>query len=108
MDRAVAISVEQVQVHYFPRRVVMEAVVETPVADSTHEMAVMNHTGDTKITWNENDPVSVAAARAAFDAAKKQGHAGYSVDKKGERGAVIREFDPGAEKIIMAPATVGG
>lgn len=73
-----------------------------------HELAVMDHTGDTKLIWDEDNEVEVDAARQMFDTLKKKGYIAYSVDKKGEKGEVIKKFDPTAEKIIMAPPTVGG
>lgn len=73
-------------------------------------LAIMDtQEGDTRIMWDADRPTEVDAARAAFDAARSRGYLGYSVSESGERGnEVIREFDPEAEKIIMAPALRGG
>ena len=79
------------------------------VAEATaHEMCVLDHTGDTKIIWDSSKEDEVSTARDTFDKLRKKGYAAYSVDRKGEKGTVLREFDPNAEKIILAPPTVGG
>jgi hypothetical protein len=76
---------------------------------TTGELAVMDHTGDMKIIWSSDNEDEVAQARKTFDDMRAKGYAAYRVEgKKGEKGEVIREFDPAAEKIIMAPAMVGG
>ena len=80
----------------------------TTATSEKHEMAVMDETGDTKLIWNEDNDVEVEAARTMFNSLKKKGYVGYSVDKKGETGTLLTEFDPAAEKIIMAPQMKGG
>ncbi len=69
---------------------------------------IMDRTGDTRLEWNPNDPVSVASAKAGFDAAKAKGYYAYRTRADGSKGEIIHEFDPNAEKIIMAPQIVGG
>lgn len=75
---------------------------------SIGELAVMDQTGDTKIIWDSENEDEVAVAKATFDSLVKKGYAGYSVKRDGEKNEVIRQFDPTAEKLIMAPAMVGG
>ncbi len=72
------------------------------------EMRVMDHTGDTKIIWNSENKDETDAARETFNRLTKKGHKAYMVKKDGEKGEVITEFDPDAEKIILAPQMVGG
>ena len=72
------------------------------------EMRVIDVTGDSKIIWSRDNQDEVDAARETFNRLKKKGHTAYSVDKSGEKGKVITEFDPDAEKIILAPRMVGG
>lgn len=72
------------------------------------EMAIMDLSGDTKVTWDHSKPEEVDAARATFDALRKKGYAAFSVSKDGSKGEQIRTFDPAAERIILAPALVGG
>jgi hypothetical protein len=86
----------------------MEAVMERPQS-SVGEMAVMDRTGDTKVIWDRNNEAEVEAARATFDSLRKKGYMAYSVKgKNGDKGEVIREFDPAAERLILAPPLVGG
>jgi hypothetical protein len=74
----------------------------------TSTLHVMDSTGDTRIEWDPSDPVSVKVAREAFETAKKKKHLIYRLDSRGQRGALMREFDPRAERIIATPQTVGG
>lgn len=72
------------------------------------ELCVMDKTGDTKTIWDKSNPDEVAVARETFDKLKKKMYIAYSVGKDGEKGKVINEFDPDAEKLIMSPPLVGG
>lgn len=73
-----------------------------------HTLHVLDHTGDTRTLWNPENQAEVDAAKETFTRLKKKGYLAYSVDESGERGEVIREFDPTAGRIIMAPQLVGG
>lgn len=64
--------------------------------------------GDFKITWDPDNDDEIEAAKAAFDKAKKKGMSAFSVKKDGSKGKKIKDFDPDAEAIIMAPPLVGG
>lgn len=72
------------------------------------ELSILDRTGDTKIIWDSAQEAEVDAARATFDDLKRKGYLAYTVNKKGDKGEVIKKFDPDAEKIIMSPALVGG
>jgi len=72
------------------------------------QMSVLGKEGDTKVIWDSDQQAEVDAARAQFDALKKEGYAAFNVKKDGEKGSVMKEFDPDAEKIIMALPVVGG
>jgi hypothetical protein len=74
----------------------------------TGTMSVLDKTGDSKIKWNPDNEGEVVAARAHFDALKAKGYVGYRTEHGGGRGSVIREFDPAASEIIMAPQSRGG
>lgn len=74
----------------------------------TGEMRVLDVTGDLKINWDTANADEVAAAREQFDKLKKKGFLAYTVNKKGDKGEVIAEFDPNAALLIMAPAMRGG
>jgi len=64
--------------------------------------------GDTKIVWDSDKPDEVGAARDTFNKLKKKGYLAFSVRDKGHKGDQINEFDPDAEKLIMAPPMAGG
>jgi hypothetical protein len=72
------------------------------------ELIVLDASGDTKLVWDPSKAPEVAAARQMFTDMKKKGYLAYKVDRKGDKGEVLREFDEDAEKMIMAPQTVGG
>lgn len=72
------------------------------------EMAIMDHTGDTKLIWDSDNSDEVENAKRTFKDLKKKGYACFSVNKKGDKGEVINEFDPLAERLIMAPPLAGG
>ena len=75
---------------------------------SVGELIVMDITGDTKTVWNADRPEEVEAAKAQFDSLKKKGYIAYKVDKKGEKGEIMREFDSKAESVILSPPMRGG
>jgi hypothetical protein len=84
--------------------------MEVPmIAEATrHEMAVMDETGDTKLIWDVDNEDEVSNAKRTFNDLKKKGYVAFKVNKKGDRGSVMDEFDADAEKIIMAPQMQGG
>lgn len=71
-------------------------------------MRIIDATGDTKLIWDSDNEAEVENARRSFNDLKKKKYNAYSVKKDGEKGSVITEFDPNAEKIIMAPQMAGG
>lgn len=75
----------------------------------TGQFAILDRTGDTKIMWDKDDPVSVETAKEAFDKLRKKGYLIYRVEgKNGEKGTMLTEFDPSAERLIASPAPRGG
>ena len=72
------------------------------------ELIIIDHTGDTKSIWNPQNDAEVEAARATFNALKKKGYIGYRVQPGGDKGEILHEFDPNAEKVILAPPVAGG
>jgi hypothetical protein len=74
----------------------------------TGELAVMDTSGDTKIMWDSGNKDEVDNARETFNRLKKKGYLAYTIKGKGDKGEVIKEFDPEAERIIMAPPAIGG
>lgn len=84
----------------------MSDVMDRP--STRRELAILDHTGDTKIVWDADKPAEVEHARDTFERFKKKGYAAYKVDRKGDQGEVMKTFDPDAEKMILAPQMVGG
>ena len=64
--------------------------------------------GDTNILWDPSRKAELKAAKKIFDDLKKEGYIAYAVEKDGKKGEIIREFDPEAGKLIMAPPMAGG
>jgi hypothetical protein len=73
-----------------------------------HEMSIMDATGDTKLIWNPNNEDEVECARRTFKDLKKKGYLAYTVKNGGDKGEVVTEFDAKLEKLILAPAVIGG
>lgn len=74
-----------------------------------HEISVMSPTdGDYKVTWDPDSSDEIEAAREAFNKLRRKGMAAYSVDKDGEKKAIVHEFDPELSAMIMAPPVAGG
>jgi hypothetical protein len=72
------------------------------------EMTVLDTTGDSKTTWDPNQPDEVSAARSTFDRLKGKGYIAYRVNQAGDKGEVMREFDATVGKMILSPPLVGG
>ena len=72
------------------------------------EMNVIDSTGDTKIIWDSTKPDEVEVARDTFKKLKGKGYLAYRVKAKGDKGEIVSEFDPDAERLILAPAVAGG
>jgi hypothetical protein len=72
------------------------------------ELIEPNATGDTRMTWDAYNEDEVDQARTTFENLKAKGYFAYKVKKKGGKGKVVDEFDPEAEKIIMALPMRGG
>lgn len=75
---------------------------------TTMTMHVMDPGGDTKIIWDSNNTAEVDNARRTFAELKGKGFTAYRVDDQGDRSAILREFDPEAEKLILRPPMAGG
>ena len=84
------------------------------VPEGHHVLYAMDSTGDTRIIWDPNNADDVANARRTFDDLVKKGYQAFSVrkgsggEKGGDKGERVRTFDASLEKLILAPATVGG
>jgi len=73
-------------------------------------MAVMGSEGDTKYTWNREDPADVAIARRTFNSFIQKGYLAFRIlaGTAESRGEQITEFDPDAERIVFSPPMQGG
>ncbi len=72
------------------------------------EMRTLGREGDVKQVWDPANADEVAAARRVFDDLRGKGFLAFAVKRAGEKGKQIREFDPDAGKIILAPPMAGG
>ena len=72
------------------------------------ELRSMGPGGDTKVIWDPENEDEVAAAETQFDTLKEKGFKAFYVNKKGEAGKEMEQFDSNAEKIIMVPQIRGG
>lgn len=73
------------------------------------EMAIMDRSGDSKLIWDKDNADEVENAKRTFDDLKKKGFIAYKVEgEQGDKGEIIKKFDPTAERLIMAPPLVGG
>lgn len=78
------------------------------VLNEKGSLCILDESGDSRMQWDRNDPVQVAAARARFDEFRSKRFLAYKVDKSGKQAEVIDRFDPSAEQIIMQPQMIGG
>lgn len=85
-----------------------EEVEELELPDGAHVMQFMSDEGDTRIIWDPANDDEVEVARRSFNDLIKKGYQAYRVRRGGEKGERVREFDPSMERLILAPATVGG
>ena len=88
------------------RAIAGKAVDATLEAD--HEMRVMSKTGDTRIIWDPGNEDEVKQAKKTFDDLVKKRFRPFKVTGEGKKGEQIKEFDPKAEKLILAPPMAGG
>ena len=72
------------------------------------EIHVLDDSGDSHHIWDPDVPVEVEQAQQLFNNFKAKGYLAYKVDRKGNKGEVLKSFDPDAEKMILAPPQAGG
>lgn len=68
-------------------------------------MRVLTKNGDDRITWDRTKPKEIADAIKKFDSLKGQGYKAFAISSTGKKGHEIQAFDPGAEEVLMVPAT---
>ena len=85
-----------------------EEVEEFELPEGKCVLQYMSDEGDSRIIWDPDNSDEVDAARDTFDKLTKKGYQAYAVRRGGEKGERVRKFDPTVERLILAPATVGG
>jgi len=84
------------------------ALDQVPPGHGLMSMLTARH-GDLRVMWDRGNAEETAAARLTFDRMIGEGHVAYRAEgKKGDRGEVMRTFDPAAERIIMVRQNRGG
>lgn len=78
------------------------------VEAGTHEMAILDKSGEQIITWSPDDDKSLAEAKAVFDQkVRGEGFQAFNV-MEGNESEVVRTFDPQAEHVVLSAPLVGG
>lgn len=77
-------------------------------AEATGEISIMGREGDSKHFWDKGTPIEVKIASKVFKQYRKKGYAAFSMTEKGDKGEIIREFDPNAGVILFVPPLQGG
>lgn len=72
------------------------------------ELAVMDGTGDEKLTWDPKNEIATQKAKDRFSDLKRKGYKAYRVNHAGGKGEEIHDFDPYAYEIVMHKIAVGG
>jgi hypothetical protein len=83
-------------------------VEELELPEGHGVLQFMSDEGDSRIIWDPANPDEVAAAKAQFDTLTGKGYQAYAVRRGGEKGERVRKFSPELERVILAPATIGG
>jgi len=63
--------------------------------------------GDSQLTWDTSDTLSVERARDMIERAFREGRGVFGLDEDGV-GVRLREFDPDAREIVVIPQIKGG
>lgn len=71
-------------------------------------LTILDSKGDTKLTWEPNDPDSVKEAKKRFDDLKKQGYSAFAVETQEIQGRRIDKFDSDMGEVLMVPQRRGG
>lgn len=81
---------------------------EVPPGHGVMSMMSPRH-GDLRLMWDRGNEAEVGTARETFEKMTREGHVAYrATGKQGDRGEVMRTFDPEAERIIMVQQNRGG
>ncbi len=72
------------------------------------EMSVMDGSGHRQVTWNRDNPVEIAAAKAVFNDLIARGYSAFGAKTKAAPRHATPVFDPDAAALVMVPRIVGG
>jgi hypothetical protein len=71
-----------------------------------HTVRILDHSGDTKLTYDPADDAAVESIERRFTALMKQNFVAFDVST--QPGRIITAFDPAATEIIVSPRFAGG
>jgi hypothetical protein len=71
-------------------------------------LRILSKGGDQEIPWDPADPQQLAAVRREFETLLREGYQAYSLDDTGRTGEHLRQFNPEAYEIVLAPRFQGG
>jgi hypothetical protein len=69
---------------------------------------VMDRSGDTRHEFDPSDIAAVTRAQERFQELTGRGFRAVALGEKGERGELIRTFDPRVERTLFIPQLQGG
>ena len=69
---------------------------------------VMYRSGDTRHAFDAGDADSLANAEQRFQELTGKGFRAVALNKDGQRGRLLHEFDPEAEETLFVPQLQGG
>jgi hypothetical protein len=69
---------------------------------------VMDRSGDTRHEFDPSDTAAVARAQERFQELMARGFRAVALGESGERGELIRTFDPLVERTLFIPQLQGG
>ena len=73
------------------------------------ELAIMTPpNGYRTMTWDPETREGQAEAEAVFLRYTAQGYLSYRLNPSGTSGQIVKNFDPQAERLVLAPQMAGG
>lgn len=69
---------------------------------------VMDRSGDTRHEFDSADIAALARAENRFQDLTAKGFRAVALGKDGQRGQLLREFDPEVERTLFIPQLQGG
>ena len=73
-----------------------------------HVQIVMNHSGDSRHTFNPSLPKDAEEAASRFDDLLRRGYTAVGFETGNEQGKVLHRFDPSTERTLFIPQLRGG